>query len=283
MTISKKTPALPYPKVGDLVSLPNAQTDTLCLVIMDDFKDKQISGVFYLPVRVLSKPGKNIEGECRYLSKKDLDDIRGATRKGGFLLDTGGNGKPFKYFRVEYDIKHYAFDEDRLPEVFFLKYAKTTGTNLFRRSMEVVNKKLLQQSGISLDIEETNRPNLNRKPPPSVREQHRPSKATSTRYVDDLSLEDAKKGKFINGWAYRALSGIALPDGGSLTLRAAYNLVTAGPLTPKSTLGEAFKKVSPAVKREIVEGWEEFNGQIKRPDMFDFSDMVTRYPEKNIV
>lgn len=282
MTTAKKTPALPYPKVGDLVSLPNAQTDTLCLVIMDDYKDKQISGVFYLPVRVLSKPGKNIEGECRYLSKKDLDDIKAVTRKGGFMLDTGGEGRPFKYFRVEYDIKHYAFDEDRLPEVFFLKYAKTTGTNLFRRSMEVVNKKLLQQSGISLEIEETNRPTLNRKAPPSVREQQRPSKATTTKFVNDLSLEDAKKSRYINGWAYRALSGMTLSDGSPLTLKAAYDLVTADQKVGRSILGDAFSKVSPAVTREVVAGWQEFSLQIKQPDTFDFSDMQTRYPERNI-
>lgn len=284
MTVQKKTPSLPYPKVGDLVSLPNAQTDTLCLVLMDDFKDGQVSGVFYLPVRVLSKPGKNVLDECRYLSKKDLDDIRQATRgKAKFMLDTGGDGKPYKYFRVDYDVKHYAFDEDKLPEIFFLKYATTLNTNLFKRSMEVVNRKLLAQGGVSLEIEETNRPALQRKPPPSVREQHRPSKATSTRYIDDLSLEDAKKWKFINAHALKAFAGVTLSDGKPLTLKAAYDLVTSSDARQyRSILGEAFSKVSPAVTQEIISGWQEFTTQLKNPKNFDFTGITTRYPERRL-
>jgi hypothetical protein len=100
--------------------------------------------------------------------------------------------------------------------------------------------------------------------------------------VNDLSLEDAKKSRYINGWAYRALSGMTLSDGSALTLKAAYDLVTADQKVGRSILGDAFSKVSPAVTREVVAGWEEFSLQIKQPDTFDFSDMQTRYPERNI-
>ena len=62
---------------------------------------------------------------------------------------------------------------------------------------------------------------------------------------------------------------------GEVLRREVFNLLDAAK-------GGRLKKLKEVNKREIVEGWQEFAMQIRKPDTYDFTGLLTRYPEKNI-
>lgn len=288
--MSKKTSPLPKIHVGDLISLPEAQVQTLCLVIKSDYAGNGPNGIYYMPVRYLPKYGKNVEGEVYHLSRFDLEDIKRATPDGEFRIKTA-KGTERQVLRLEYELKHYTFDEATYPEVFFIRYAKTTGTHFWKKAVQAANEILLRKDGILLQVEEVvPRPTLTRKRSPAERALQKPSPGVSIKYIRDISLDDAKTHNFISPETHAVFAKLQPPEG-VLTLGLAYQMAVSKEKTDKSALAGAFKQVAGAmpevtkssVLKDVRAGWKTFKENVEHPDQYDFPEgLQTSYPDRSL-
>ena len=283
----EKAADIPVPKPGDVVRLPGVSSEVFCLIVMDDFQGNKANGVYYLPIRALNKKGykgQNSEGETYHLTQNDLDAMRDVTRKGEFRL-SAGQGAEAKVFRLEYDLKHYEFNDGEAG--FFIKVAKAQGTKFFHRAIQVTNQIILKQQGISLQVEETNPQYVPSKRQRSPAERDAMKASVPTRV--DLSLEDAKKDKFILPATYKVLSQLKHKSGDSITLGEAFKLVNDTEFQAKGYVGKAFAAASvpksmtlDKVQEDIKFGWRLFMEQLSDPENYDFSETKTSFPIRKL-
>ena len=287
MTNQRKASPLPQIKPGDIISLPDTPADTLALVMMDDYQAGVFKGIYYLPIQSLPKKGyrgQNVEGEKYHLSTRDQNAIREATKRGEYRLN------PNAIYRLSYEITHTDFNEQKLPEVFFIKYASAGGTKFFQHVMRQFNQILLKKEGLVDDIKEVAFKPLPRIQAPSQRENTKPSGVT----VKDISLHDAVDPAFIDDSPYikdvtfETLAGIKNKKLRPETLKQAFDVVTL--LQTDEAVKKAFSRsfdkhargkdwTLAEVCEDITQGWHAFNKQIIDPQ-YDFSSIQTDYPAR---
>lgn len=285
MTTQKKPSPLPQIKPGDIISLPEIGVNTLALVMMDDYQKGEFKGIYYMPIQTMPRGkyrGKNVEGETYHLSARNHDEIRKATKRGEYRLSED------HILRVDYKIMHAAFDEERLPEVFFIKYASAAQTKFFQQTMREFNRILLAKEGLVDNIQEANYKPLPRLKAPSARELSKSSSAT----VKDISLKDAMDPAlmhqpYIDPVTYKTLMGISNQKLRPETLRQAFELVKAIETDDKvkGAFAKSFDKhakgqalTGPEMLEDIRLGWTAFTEQILDRKQFGFEGIQTDYP-----
>jgi hypothetical protein len=284
MTSHRKASPLPQIKPGDIISLPDLQTGTLALVMMDDYRAGEFKGIYYLPIHAMPRKsyrGQNVEGEQYHLSAKDHEEIRKSTKHGEYRLGDKS------IYRLNYEITHTDFNEEKLPEVFFIKYASAGGTKFFQQAMRQFNQILLKKEGVVDDIKEVAIKPLPRLQAPSQREMARPSGAM----VKDISLRDAVDPAFVEGSPYisdvtfATLSGIGNRKLRPETLKQAFEIVNLIETDEKvrTAFMHSFEKhargkdwTRAEMYEDIKAGWRAFNEQIL-DGQYDFSSIKTDY------
>lgn len=285
MTSQRKPSPLPQIKAGDIISLPDMGPSTLALVMMDDYQKGDFKGIYYLPIQLMERKsyrGKNVDGEVYHLSGNNHDEIRKATKRGEYRLSE-------KHIcRLDYNITHLAFDEARLPEVFFIKYASAGQTKFFQQTMREFNRILLAKEGLIDTIQEAHYKSLPRMKSPSAREMMKSSVAT----VKDISLKDAMDLElmhepYLNEITHQTLQGIGQKKWRPETLRQAFDLVKRMDVddAAKGAFAKSFEKNAAGsdwTRAEMVEdikaGWMAFMEQVSNPKEYNFDDIKTDYP-----
>lgn len=287
MTRHHKPAPLPEFKPGDIVSLQETAANTLALVMEGDYKAGELKGIYYFPIQAMSKKeyrGNNVEGERHHLSLKDLASIREATKRGEYRLD------PKSVFRLDYEITHVDFNEQKLPEIYFIKYASTGTTKFFQNAIRQYNKILLERNGLGDDVKDSVYKALPRMRAPSHRETTKSSGVT----VKDISLIDAVDPAFIDDNPYISpltfdtLMGIGSKKYRPETLKQAFEMVTLiqNDEKAKTAFVKSFDKhargndvTMAEMYADIKAGWVAFASHIVDPQ-YDMSSVKTDYPAR---
>lgn len=287
MTHHRKTSPLPQIKPGDIISLPELEAHSLALVMMDDYKAGEFKGIYYLPIRAMPRKtyrGQNVEGEQYHLSAKDHDEIRKHSKRSGeYRLSEKS------IYRLNYEMTHADFNEEKLPEVFFIKYASTAGTKFFQQAMRQFNILIEKKEGLIQDVQELSFKLPPRMKAPSQREAMMPSDVTEK----DISLKDATDPEFVDDSPYisyvtlETLKGIGNKKFRPETLKQAFKIVTLieNDEKAKTAFVKSFDKhargkdwTMAEMCDDIKAGWKAFTEHVLDPQNYDMSSVKTDYP-----